>query len=334
MSAPARSHQQLAYLVVEARRPEAWSRFCQQTVGLAPPLRNGDGSLGWQIDNAAQRLLVQRGRSDDLMALGLEFSSAEALDRRLRRLQLRGVPLQEGDAALCEARRVQRLFWLHDPAGNRIELVLGLARAEMPFQSAHFERGFNTEPQGFGHVALTCQNPESMAQFYVDALGFGISERLATRFGPIEVRGIFLHTNQRHHSLALFRLPTRKRLHHFMLEATDMVDVGRAYERALAHGVPQSLGLGQHPQPDGTFSFYAQTPSGFDYEIGWGGQRIEPALWHERRATTTSAWGHQPHWRLRLRLALGWLLTRRPPGSHRARPHWTLPFGRSTDVRR
>ncbi len=320
MSAEPNTQQELAYLVIEARKPEAWSRFCQHTLGLAAPLRNGDRSLGWQIDNAAQRLVVKPGRSDDLLALGLAFSNPEALDRRLRRLQLRGVAVQAGDDAICAARRVQRLFWLHDPDGNRVELVQGLARAELPFQSPHFERGFNTAPQGFGHVALVSQNLLDMEHFYVDALGFGVSERLSTRVGPIDVRGIFLHTNRRHHSLALFRLPTKKRLHHFMLEANELGDVGRAHDRALAQGVPLSLGLGQHPQPDGTFSFYATTPSGFDYEIGWGGQAIDPMLWRERSATRTSAWGHKPHWRLQLRMALAWLGSLLPRPRARAQP--------------
>jgi biphenyl-2,3-diol 1,2-dioxygenase len=314
------SSQQLAYLVVEAKRPWAWNRFCQHTLGLAPPLRNSDRSLGWQIDNAAQRLVVQQGASDDLLALGIEFNDDLALDKRLRRLQLRGVPLQEGSSELCKARRVRRLVWLQDPAGNRIELVQGLARAEMPFQSPHFERGFNTGPQGFGHVALVSQNLVSMEQFYVDALGFAVSERLVTRVGPIQLRGTYLHINRRHHSLALFKLPLKKRLHHFMFEATDLSDVGRAFERAQDQRVPLSLGLGQHAQPDGTFSFYASTPSGFDYEIGWGGHSIEPMSWRERRATATSAWGHKPHWRLRLKMRLAWLRTRRPRWRS-----WTLP---------
>lgn len=56
-------------------------------------------------------------------------------------------------------------------------------------------------------------------------------------------------------------------------------------------GVPLTLGLGQHPDPDGTFSFYGQTPSGFDFEIGAGGREIELDGWQERAADKTSAWG-------------------------------------------
>src|SRR5690606_17120633 len=111
--------------------------------------------------------------------------------------------------------------------------------------------------------------------------------------------------NRRHHSLALLELPLRRRLHHFMLQVPDLHDVGRAYERALRHKVPMSLGLGQHPAPDGTFSFYGATPSGFDFEIGAGSREIEPDAWRIQHTALTSAWGHRPTWRARLRMASG-----------------------------
>jgi 2,3-dihydroxybiphenyl 1,2-dioxygenase len=223
-----------------------------------------------------------------------------------------------GGVAARRRPRVDQLFWLHDPAGNRIELVAGQWDAEFPFQSPHYEGGFNTTGQGFGHVALVCDGLLAMEQFYVDTLGFGVSERLSTRVGPLAVRGTFMHCNARHHSLALFALPLKKRLHHFMLEANDLSSVGLAYERALATQTPLSLGLGQHPQPDGTFSFYAGTPSGFDYEIGWGGNRIEPQTWRVRKSNVTSSWGHRPHWRLQLKMAWAWLRSR-PWATRRAR---------------
>jgi len=46
----------------------------------------------------------------------------------------------------------------------------------------------------------------------------------------------------------------------------------RLYQRARGEGVKLSLGLGQHPVPDETFSFYAVTPSGFDFEVGAAGK--------------------------------------------------------------
>jgi catechol 2,3-dioxygenase-like lactoylglutathione lyase family enzyme len=150
---------------------------------------------------------------------------------------------------------------------------------------------------------LVSHDLPAMEAFYGQVLGFGVTERLDTQVGPIAIRGIFMHCNARHHSLALFDLPSAKRLHHFMLQANDVMDVGRARERAAELGVPLAHELGQHPHPDGTFSFYGITPSGFDFEIGAGSGEIDPATWGATRTAVTSSWGHRPQWRLKLRMA-------------------------------
>jgi hypothetical protein len=77
-----------------------------------------------------------------------------------------------------------------------------------------------------------------------------------------------------------------------------------------AKRVKLSLGLGQHSDPDGTFSFYGVTPSGYDFEIGAGGKEIEPERWQELRTHKTSSWSHAPTLGLRLR-AVGNLIARR-----------------------
>ena len=127
-----------------------------------------------------------------------------------------------------------------------------------------------------------------------------------------------MHCNRRHHTLALFELPMRKRMHHFMLQAPDVRDIGMAYERARQLKVPMSLDLGQHPAPDSTVSFYGATPSGFDFEIGAGTQEIEPRTWQSRQMHQTSVWGHKPRLRLQWKMATGLLRQRM---TRRRRPH-------------
>ena len=293
----------LGYLVFESPRPPAWRRFCGEVLGLPEPTENADGSLGWQLDDVCQRLMVQTGPADDLAALGLECADDAALEAVLAHLARAGTPAEQADRPLRRARRVRRLYTLRDPEGNAVELFTGLEPAERPFASQAFPQGFCTG-QGLGHAVLVGRDLARLEAFYAALPGFGVTERLALRTGPIEVNGTFLHCNRRHHSLALFDLPSAKRVHHFMLQAPNLHDVGRAYERALAHKVPISLGLGQHPAPDGTFSFYAATPSGFDFEIGTGTQEIDPAGWQVRHIDKTSTWGHRPTWRLRWRTAL------------------------------
>jgi 2,3-dihydroxybiphenyl 1,2-dioxygenase len=305
----------LGYLAFEVRHPDRWASFCRQMLGLPEPIRNEDGSLGWQIDAAAQRLIVQKGTADDLAALGLQCADEAAHGRLLQRLRHLRIDVQVGDAALRRSRRVQVLHQVFDPAGNRVELFTGLESAPTAFVSEQFPAGFQTGALGLGHAVLVAHDLPAMEAFYTEALGFGVTERLATRVGPINFRGVFLHCNARHHSLALFELPLSRRLHHFMLQAVRLSDIGRAFERAQHNRVPLSLGLGQHPDPDGTFSFYGATPSGFDFEIGAGTQAINPLGWQVQVTDVTSTWGHEPTLRLQMKMAAGLLAQKLWPWS-------------------
>lgn len=293
----------LGYLVFEAKRPKRWSEFCHGTLGLPAPLINPDGSRGWQVDSHAQRLIVQKGPSDDLAAIGLQCASDEVLDHMARRIAQAGHAVEEGGERLCIARRVRRLVHTRDPAGNTVELFVDPDEAERAFASEAFPEGFRTGELGLGHAVLVSSDLAPMEAFYAGVLGFGVTERLATRAGPLDVRGTFMHCNARHHSIALFDLPLPKRLHHFMLQAARLADIGMAFERAQRQKVPLSLGLGQHPDPDGTFSFYGATPSGFDFEIGAGTREIDPHGWQVQATQTTSSWGHKPQLRTQLNMA-------------------------------
>jgi 2,3-dihydroxybiphenyl 1,2-dioxygenase len=293
----------LGYLVFDVRRPNRWQTFCRDMLGLPGPVANADGSTGWRIDDRVQRLIVRPGKADDLAALGLACDDDAGLDALTARLAAAGLAVEAGDAATLASRRVARLRRVLDPMGNPVELHTGLAPSDAPFVSGEMPGGFHTGDHGLGHAVLVAHDLAAMERFYVGLLGFGVTERLETAVGPITVRGTFLHCNRRHHSLALFDLPLRQRLHHFMLQANDFADVGRAFERARRLKVPLSLGLGQHPAPDATFSFYGATPSGFDFEIGAGSRAIEPVDWETMRTDVASSWGHKPQLRLQLKMA-------------------------------
>jgi biphenyl-2,3-diol 1,2-dioxygenase len=39
-------------------------------------------------------------------------------------------------------------------------------------------------------------------------------------------------------------------------------------------------------------SFYAHTPSGFQFEYGWGGREVDDARWQPTEYDHISEWGH------------------------------------------
>ena len=297
----------LAYLAVETQRMRRWDHFCQQVLGLPAPLRHADGSQGYQIDGAAQRLLLRPGPREDLAAIGIECVGPAALDRLLDRLVAHGVSIVDGTPEERATRRVQRLFRVADPAGNSVELVTGLEPAERRFQSPLVPGGFCTGELGMGHVALVAHDLHAMTAFYTEVLGFSVTENVDMRVGPMALSANFLHCNPRHHSIALMQFPLRRRLHHFMLQCRDLRDVCAAYERAASERVALSMDLGQHPAPDDTLSFYGFTPSGFEYELGALTRTIEPAGWQVQTMSQPSTWGHQPRLRTKLTMAAGWL---------------------------
>nr|ART38240.1 F328 [uncultured bacterium] len=152
--------------------------------------------------------------------------------------------------------------------------------------------GFVADEHGLGHLVVSAPDSAATAAFYQDLLGFRLSDRIVCEFYGYPVDITFLHTNPRHHSLA-FGGPQPKRLHHFLLEVKSLDDVGAALDRAVAAGVRIAQMLGRHPN-DRMVSFYAFTPSGFQFEYGWGGRMVDDATWQPTVHDRISEWGHHP----------------------------------------
>jgi 2,3-dihydroxybiphenyl 1,2-dioxygenase len=185
-----------------------------------------------------------------------------------------------------------RLVHLRDPGGNRVEIAFGPAMGEGAFVSPLARSGFVADDLGLGHLVVSAPETAKTAAFYQELLGFQLSDRIVCEFYGHPVDITFVHTNARHHSLA-FGGPQPKRLHHFLLEVRSLDDVGAALDREVAAGVRIAQMIGRHPN-DRMVSFYAFTPSGFQFEYGWGGRLVDDATWQPTVHDRISEWGHHP----------------------------------------
>lgn len=275
---------QLGFLVFEVSDLDAWHHFMTQTLGLV-----GVGAGRYRNDGHAWRFQLVEGPLDDLQSVGWEMTDDE-LDSALARLSAAGVDVAEPDAG---ERLASRRYTLRDPAGVPVELVTGMQRADTPFESPVVAGGFVADELGLGHLVLSAPDPQASAAFYQDVLGFHFSDRIATEFFGHKVDLAFFHVNPRHHSLA-FGGPQPKRINHFLLEAARMDEVGLCYDRCIRGGARINLTLGRHPN-DQMFSFYARTPSKFQFEFGWGGRTIDDTgAWTPQTYDCISEWGHHP----------------------------------------
>lgn len=281
----------LGYLGFEASDLAAWESFATQVLGLELGGRGADGTLSFRMDERAQRIFVAPG-GDDLAVLGWEVDDARELDGAVARLRGGGVDVTEGPSDEAAARRVERLFKFRDPAGLPSEITCGPALAAAPFRSPAACSGFVTGSNGLGHAVVSARSQAESAKFYCDLLGFKLSDKIVCDLHGYHVDIAFFHSNARHHTIALGDAQ-KKRIHHFMLEVKTLDDVGLAFDRALRAGVRIVNTLGKHPN-DRMFSFYAKTPSGFQFELGCGGVQVNDATWTTTTYDRISEWGHHP----------------------------------------
>jgi len=281
----------LGYIGLEVSDLAAWRTFACGELGLQWTQRE-DGAVDLRTDDYASRIQLHQGPRDDLAYAGWEVKDAAALTALASKLQANGHTVELGGEALARDRRVNEVIRFADPEGNVHEAFYGpLQKTNDPFVSPTGTR-FKTGRQGLGHVVLSCRDKPAMMDFFIDLLGFRLSDHIRTEVvpgRPIEIS--FTRCNGRHHSLAFAPVPIPKKIVHLMLETSSIDDVGRALDRCMKAGRHLTFTLGRHSNDD-MLSFYPLTPSGFDIEYGWGGLEVDDETWHVLTHDANSAWGH------------------------------------------
>jgi 2,3-dihydroxybiphenyl 1,2-dioxygenase len=287
---------EFAYIGLEVSDPGTLGALLADVVGLLPGETATDGAATFRNDERTRRVVVREGELDDCSVLAFEAVDDKAFEETAKRLEAAGFPLTEGDDDETAARDVTRLLYTESPWRLRFELVQGLATAESPFESTLVKGGFQTAGVGAGHIAIAVTSFEDSERFLLDGLGMIQSDWIETEIMEgIELEVRFYHCNERHHSIAVAKLPLDlgKSLHHLQVEANDRDDVGFAFDRAWSSGCEFANGLGLHDN-EGAFSFYITSPAGFLVEVGFGTKKVYAPWDGNRRYDSISRWGHQP----------------------------------------
>jgi len=125
-----------------------------------------------------------------------------------------------------------------------------------------------------GHVALYVVDIERSARFYVDVLGFSISDI----YGDDMMAGgaIFLRCNPDHHGIALFKAteanPAGAGLHHMAFAVATLDEVVHARAHLRRHNVPVDFDGRRRAGVQIAVEF--RDPDGHRLEIYWGIDQI------------------------------------------------------------
>ena len=288
---------ELGYLGFEVADLPRWERFAAEVLGTG--VRPGPKGTRWlRLDDAPARIILSQGTADDCVFTGWKVASAADVDAFAAHLQTRGLMGSYGSDDELAVRNAVRMLHFQDPEGNRHEVYAAAAVSPGAFKSELVASGFVTGKGGAGHVVFEAGNYPATIDFATQVLGLKVSDHVYLEVGPgMKIEVSFFHANERHHSMAVApRAPVpgpKKHIHHFMIEAGSMADVGRARDRCLSFGQPVVMDIGQHPN-DRMISFYAHTPSGFLVEFGWGGVKVDDATWKVDAYDRISNWGHRP----------------------------------------
>jgi 2,3-dihydroxybiphenyl 1,2-dioxygenase len=285
----------LGYIVIETNRFADWRRFGHDAIGmhLDEALRD---VMRFRLDDNECRFLLRRGPAEDVTALGWHIDDHRTFDEILTRVTRHGVPIKEGTAEEAALRGVERLMRFPGPNGLAQEIFVRARRSDTTPDMA-VRGGFVTGEGGIGHVALTSKKPHQVRGYYNTVFDARLTDYIDETISGLKFKIRFLRVNQRHHSVAIAAVnrlpinPIRTRVQHLNIQVAELHDMTASFQRVRELGFHMALAVGQHTN-DKELSYYAMTPSGFEWEVGWNPIVVDEKTWEPSTHQGISIWGH------------------------------------------
>ncbi|BAX93674.1 VOC family protein [Mycobacterium shigaense] len=286
----------LGYVVIETSKINDWKRFGRDAIGMHLDEMAPD-TVRFRLDDNECRVLLRRGPAEDVVALGWQLDGHATFDEIGRRVADHGVPSVEGNDEEAKLRGVERFLQFPGPngLGQEIYTVARIAPLSLDIPGS----GFVTGAGGMGHVALTTKRPHEVRGYYSHVFDARLSDYIDETISGMRFKIRFLRVNERHHSIAIASVnalpinPIRTRVQHVNVQVATLDDMVASYQRVKELGFGMALSVGQHTN-DKELSYYASTPSGFEWEVGWNPIVVDEATWSPTTHRGISIWGHAP----------------------------------------
>ena len=286
----------LGYVVVETNKFGDWKRFGRDAIGMHLDDMAPD-TIRFRLDANECRILLQRGPAEDVIALGWHLDDHATFDEISRRVADHGVPAVEGSEEDAKLRGVERFLRFPGPNGLTQEIYTTARTAPLPLDIPG--SGFVTGAGGLGHVALMTKKPQYVRGYYNHVFDARLSDYIDETINRLKFKIRFLRVNERHHSVAIASVnalpinPIRTRIQHVNVQVATLDDMVTSYQRVKELGFEMALSVGQHTN-DKELSYYAMTPSGFEWEVGWNPIVVNESTWEPITHQGISIWGHTP----------------------------------------
>jgi 2,3-dihydroxy-p-cumate/2,3-dihydroxybenzoate 3,4-dioxygenase len=241
-------YSRLGYAALQVTDVAASAHFYTAIMGLE--LERSDGQTAWlRCSDKPYDLVLEAGDEPGLSRIGFELESRAELTKAYDHVAGVGLSPRWTD---------ETSFRFRNPdTGLELDYYAEQPRAATPYEPPL------TQIVRLGHVVMNVSDYPSAHRFWVDQLGFEISDHV-----PGKIAFLRCWPNPLHHSLALLTGPNDG-LNHFNFMVTDIDDIGRAMNRMKANDVPIVFGPGRH-LPSGSIFLYMLDPDGMSTEYSFG----------------------------------------------------------------
>lgn len=251
----------LGYAQVQVTNLDASIAFYRDVVGLV--VDRLEGKVAWlRCSDKPYDIILVEGEVAGLSAVGFELENRDELDSAFAHIESLGYAPRWTAEASAREQYVEAAFRFRNPdTGLEIDLFSGQGKAATPFVPtvARITR--------LGHVVLNVKSYENAHRFWVEHLGFAISDHV-----PGKISFLRCWPNPLHHTLALLERADDG-LNHFNFMVSDIDDIGCAMNRVKKANVPIVFGPGRH-LPSTSIFLYFLDPDGMTTEYSFGMEEI------------------------------------------------------------
>ncbi|MFN3634236.1 MAG: VOC family protein [Rhizobium rhizophilum] len=207
----------------------------------------------FRCEGPLRRFVAIKGENKKLAYAGLACSNADVLEGMRKRAVANGVAILPSASPYF----ADGAFGVRDNDGHLI--CFGVALQPTVSYRPGIE-GIHAPTQ---HLTFATQDLPGFKEFYVDKLGFFLSDRVVHDNGDLAT--VFTTTNHEHHTIACFK-SDRTGVDHHSYEAGTFDNIKKFCDRFAANGVLLTWGPGRHGPGNNLFVFYTD-PDGNWIEI-------------------------------------------------------------------
>jgi catechol 2,3-dioxygenase len=264
----------LHHLVIATPNPTSLAEFYR--VALRYAITERDGQIF--ATGLDRRLLFVPGTAKTLRAAAFAVPDRKELKRLRLRIEARQWPYRDAASPL-----LSESISVRDPDGT--EFVFGLAEPDV---------APTTEAQArlarLQHVVMSSRDPERVVRFFIDVLGFRLSDNVVDEQG--DVRTSFLRCSHEHHGFAVFKA-SEDRFDHHCYETKDWNEIRDWCDHMAENNIPIQWGPGRHGPGNNLFMFVHDTDGNWveiSAELEVVSDERPVGRWpHEQR--TLNSWG-------------------------------------------